>query len=37
MKLAKMIRELLFWPAASGWLAEIGEVDIQGLQFRDAA
>jgi hypothetical protein len=31
IKLAKMIRELLFCPAALGWAAEIGEVDIQGL------
>jgi hypothetical protein len=36
MKLAKMIRVLLFFPVASGWVAEIGEVDMQGLQFRDA-
>jgi hypothetical protein len=26
-----MIRELLFCPAALGWVAEIGEVDMQGL------
>src|SRR5258708_19063321 len=31
MKLAKMIRALLVCPAALGWAAEIGEVDMQGL------
>jgi hypothetical protein len=32
MKLAKMIRALLFCPLA-GWAAEIGEVDMQGLHL----
>jgi hypothetical protein len=32
MKLAKMIRALLFCPLALGWAEEIGDVDMQGLQ-----
>lgn len=33
MKLAKITREVLFFPATSGGVAESGEVDMQGLQL----